>query len=385
MMSRTMNAKIRFHHLLLAAGLAASAAMPAHAASAGAEGPKVLQNRSIGYLLTDFFWAVYETPEAKQECPEGLNQWGPREQFKALYPDDGTPRTVKDTWLAREVAGWFPKPNEVDKFPFHEATGPISYGFNLDGKIGPNDFTSPEGEKGIDNQLYRVIGCVPNLRPPLGQTAFFAKQAIGEERWNRMLIEITNVDSLTNDDDVDVTIYRGKDHILTDATGNTIMSGGSQRIDEKWGTKFIQRMHGRIKDGVLETVPVKYAILPWSSFQLPTVQKFHDMRMRLKLAPTGAEGMIGGYVDVENWYMQTVRSESTHHQSYGQSSPPSEYKALYRLADAYPDAQGHNTAISAALQTKLVQAFVIHPTHETQPQYLAESKGPLQTAKASDR
>ena len=45
--------------------------------------------------------------------------------------------------------------------------------------------------------------------------------------------------------------------------------------------------------------------------------------------------------------------------------------ALRRLADAYPDAQGQNTAISAALQTKLVQAFVIHPAHETTPQYLA--------------
>jgi hypothetical protein len=371
---------IRLRHLLLAAGLAA--ALPAISAAEEPQlGLKVIQNRSIGYLLTDFFWAVYETPDAKQECPQGLNQWGPREQFKALFPEDGTPRTVQDTWLAREIAGWFPNADEPDKFPFYEAQGPIAYGFNLDGKVGPHDFTSPEGEKGIDNQLYRVIGCVPNLRPPLGQTAYFADKAIGEERWNRMLIEITNLDDLTNDDDVDVTIYRGKDHILTDATGNTIMSGGSQRIDDKWGTMFIQRMHGHIKNGVLETVPVKYAVLPWSSFQLPTVQKFHDMRLRLKLTPTGAEGMFGGYVDVENWYMQTVRSESTHHQSYGQSSPPSEYKVLRRLADAYPDAEGHNTAISAALQTKLVQAFIIHPSHETTPQYLAESTGPQEATK----
>jgi len=27
----------------------------------------------IGYILTDEVWAVYQTPEGKQECPDGLN------------------------------------------------------------------------------------------------------------------------------------------------------------------------------------------------------------------------------------------------------------------------------------------------------------------------
>ena len=35
-------------------------------------------------------------------------------------------------------------------------TSRIGEGFNLDGKIKPNDFVSPDGEKGIDNQLYRA-------------------------------------------------------------------------------------------------------------------------------------------------------------------------------------------------------------------------------------
>ena len=40
-----------------------------------------------------------------------------------------------------------------------EVTGRIADGFNLDGKIGANDFVSPDGEKGIDNALYRAWGC----------------------------------------------------------------------------------------------------------------------------------------------------------------------------------------------------------------------------------
>ena len=39
--------------------------------------------------------------------------------------------------------------------------GKISYGLNLDGRIGPNDFTSPEGEKGVDNNMFRAIGNSP--------------------------------------------------------------------------------------------------------------------------------------------------------------------------------------------------------------------------------
>ena len=44
-----------------------------------------------------------------------------------------------------------------------EVTGKIAEGFDLDGnpKTG---FTSPRGEKGIDNNLYRVMGCNMSYR-----------------------------------------------------------------------------------------------------------------------------------------------------------------------------------------------------------------------------
>ena len=35
----------------------------------------------------------------------------------------------------------------------------IGDGFNLDGKIKASDFVSPDGEKGIDNNLHRAWGC----------------------------------------------------------------------------------------------------------------------------------------------------------------------------------------------------------------------------------
>lgn len=338
------------------------AALALASASAGAVEDFVPENGTIGYIVTDFYWSVYLTENNKEECADGLNPWGPREQFKVLYPDDGKKRTAEETHLAFEIAGWFPDAATPDRFPFYEVTGKKSYGFNLDGKVDANDFVTPDGIPGIDNELYRVVGCVVNLRPPEGPTAFYANKAVMEERWNRVLLELTGVESLANDDDVDVTMYRGLDNLLTDATGSKYLPGGSMRVDAKWGKSFIQKFKGKIVDGTLITVPVAHAVVPWSSFQLPTVQIFHDMRFQLKLTPETATGLIGGYVDVENWYLQTVKSESTHHQSYGQSTPASIYKVLRKRADAYPDPKtGQNTAISAALEAKFVQAFIIHP------------------------
>src|SRR4051812_4649783 len=67
-----------------------------------------LKNRAIGFVITDIYWGVYQTPDAKDECPQGLNESGPREQFKALFPDDGTKRTLAETALTREAQIWHP-------------------------------------------------------------------------------------------------------------------------------------------------------------------------------------------------------------------------------------------------------------------------------------
>src|SRR5689334_22071142 len=47
-----------------------------------------------------------------------------------------------------------------------EVIGRIGDGLNLDGKIKATDFISPEGERGIDNALYRAWGCDAPFRNP---------------------------------------------------------------------------------------------------------------------------------------------------------------------------------------------------------------------------
>ncbi len=340
------------------------AAATAFACAASADETAVLRNGTIGYVLTDYHWAVYQTKDTKDECPNGMND-GPREQFKILFPNDDKPRTLGETQLARESAVWHPDLSP-EPYAFKEATGKYAIGMNLDGKVGPNDFSSPDGTvKGVDNQLYRALGCVTSYRGPDGAIHYFGNKFMQQYDYDRVLLELTNVESLTNDNDVTVTTYRGSDGLLTDATGNGFMPGGTQRADHRWGKDFIIRFKGKIVDGVLTADGADLYIPASSTFEDVSVHRIRDARFQLKVTQDGAEGLVGGYVDVETFYRQLVQSWSTHHQSYGQLSSPSLYRALHKLADTYPDKDGHNTAISGAMDLKFTQVFIRHPAQET--------------------
>jgi hypothetical protein len=324
---------------------------------------QILKNRSIGYVTSDLHWALYQTADGKSECPDGMNDFGPREVFKDMFPD-GTKRTVAETHLAREAVIWDPKGHE-DKYPYFEAKGKISAGLDLDGKTGPNDFTSPTGDKGIDNQLFRAIGCSRFYRGPDGTFFIFGDKYARDLDFNRTLIEITNVDDLNNDNDVDVAIYRGLDKLMTDASGNKIMPGGTQRIDGRFGKRFESHLKGKIVNGVLVTTPADI-YWPWAAFpRVPGGHHIRGMRFNLKISPTEASGLIAGYADAEEWYTHLIGAQSTHHLSYGQLNAPGLYRSLMRNADGYPGPDGAMTAISSAMEIRMSQVFVVHPEKET--------------------
>jgi len=94
--------------------------------------------------------------------------------------------------------------------------------------------------------------------------------------------------------------------------------------------------------------------LPWAVQPgVPLEQRIYGMRLRLKLTGTTAEGLLGGYHDVERWWLGFSKS-------WGRGlvadisgfSAPSLYKALHKYADGRPDPQtGANTAISMATKS----------------------------------
>ena len=319
----------------------------------------MLRNRAIAYVMTDLFWSVYQTPGAIQECPQGFND-GPREQFEQLFPYHQA-LTVEETQLRQEIETWHPT-TESDGFEFFQVEGGISWGVNLDGEVGLNDFAHPDGTSGIDNELYRAVGCIIGFRGPNGVEYIFQNKAIADERYNRMMIELTEVDDLENDDSVTVSVYRGLDRLLTDATGSKIVPGGTQRVDTRWGQKLIRQIDAKIVDSKLITESIPDLIIPWQNLNVPSLQLIRDARFVLDLTAQGATGLLAGYADVDTWYYQLIRNDSTHHLSNGQISGISLYKALRRLADAHPSSEtGENTAISTALNIKMTQVFISHP------------------------
>lgn len=343
------------------------------AAGAGAAEGEAPEGRTIAYVITNLSWALQSTPEMT-ECPRGLND-GVREQFKLLFPEiAGQPREFADTQLRRQIESYHPT-TAPDELPFLEGEGPVAPGLDLDGVEGPEDFSGPDGTRGVDNQMHRVLGCIANYRAPDGPIRFFEDEMILRENYNRLIVQLRDVDSLVDDADVAVMIFRGRDKVLVDAGGLKALPGGTQRIDTRWGSRYIRHARGRIEKGVLSTEPVDLRY-PWDAFYLPTDQFMWGARLRLALTPVDAVGLIAGYTDIESWYLHMLRNWSAHYQSYGKSSGSSIYKAMRRLADGLPDpGTGAKRAISSALAAKFSQVRVPSFTEAERAAIAAASPG----------
>lgn len=340
------------------ASLCAVMAAAGLVSTANASDTVQLKNGRIAYVIADAHFAVYQTPDGKAECPQGLNPNGPREIFKALYPNGGK---MEDTILVRQAANAYPA-EHAPQFPYIETTGSTGLGLNLDGKIGARDYTSPDGEKGIDNAFYRVTGCNTGFRGPEGQVQLFASKFLRNFQYNRMIIELSGVESLSDDPSVEVTIMRGRDPYVLDATGEKVAPGGSQRVDMRYGKSLIQKLEGKIEGGVLTTTPVKDATWAWQiESNHPRALQIRDMRLRLTLTASNADGLMGGYFDV-NTLLDWTNGYATHHLAYDRLDAPEFYWAMRRAADAYPDPKtGENTALSSAITLNMAQVFIDQP------------------------
>lgn len=314
-------------------------------------------DRTIGFLLTTLGLTVYETATGEDECPRGFNT-GARAQLAArmqkLAQESGGARpTLAETQIWYNAGRAWPELIE-EPLPHLVVEGDISYGLNLDAKATPEDFTSPDGEPGIDNELYRVIGCTQRFTEP--EATFRA--AFIRLPYSRTLLEISDVDDLKNDDNVTVTTYRGVDRLVLDGTDKPL-AGTTHWVDSKRGDRFTHTFRGSIVDGVLITEPGEW-VYPWimnnDGMQMPLEQKIRAARFQLNLTPESAEGLVGGFADIDTFYQVVIKSSPT------SQSGPAFYQALARHADGFPDEEtGANTAISVALQADFVQAFIRHP------------------------
>ncbi len=357
---------------LVAAAMMAGVCMAAVPASAP-------PSKTLGFVITVRNIANYES-KFVDECPAGFNVGYDEIWWRGLSKTDRAKLT--DNGLRSRLERYFnairrgPKgedvcmnPTVVKDPPLLLVEGKQSYGMNLDGTIDGEptpksckheNFTGVDGTPGVDNQLYRLLGCVYGFRS-YGQYEANENENRKSNGNGMTLIEVTGVDDTRNDDNVTVTFYRSIDQYTLDA-GGKFVPFASYRIDAPGGQpRYRSSLQGRIKDGVL-TTDAGDVNLPFYGNYTYMNQLLRDMRLRMEIAPdlATAKGMQAGYYDLDQlmFYISGLGPIA----STAISNCPSIYVAAHEIADGYPDAKSGNcTAISSAFNFSAVAAFIVHP------------------------
>lgn len=332
---------------------------------------------TLGFAVVSFYTSVYET-KYMDECPRGLAIGNDEIWWKSLDPKDREELT--DSGLLEPVTNerrnrsllrgprgedvcW--NPEIVKDPPLKTVQGGISFGMDLDGDNGAGNgvnscphtnFVSPAGETGIDNQMYRLLGCVYGWR----RNGYVETNANGELRDTSrglILIEVSGVTDRRNDDDVTVRFFSGGDTFFKDVQGR-IIPHASYRVRDV--ASYGKPVSGKIVDGVLTTLPSDVSLPNYGNTTYQEVE-LKGMRMRLDLTvgTQRAKGMLAGYRDFDNFWESFRKLEFLH--VTGQFSCPAMYVAAKELLDGYPDpSTGLCTALSASYDIEVLPAFIIH-------------------------
>jgi hypothetical protein len=368
-------ASIASFMILMASG-ATGAAPPA-----SAQLPAPPANGEMGFVFSTFVDAVY--PGMQDACPNGtanmvrdnfLSTLPPAERERLLKPEN-EPELTKD-WKAY---GFSPDHRmnvcgNYDKFdhPLYKTVqSKIAYGVNLDGDASgesPHDpyvcphqkFTSPMGEKGIDNQYYRAMGCERNHRGPdgkIGDILIGDKSALMSDYTIVMILR--NVHSLVNDDNVEVILASSQDKPIVDTQQNFIRNASYQvTTNPHWRNV----LHGHIVNGVLTTDPKDVVLerqLGNRPRGVPTDWNFARSRLQFAFKPDGTlDGVIGGYVPLIMYMLQAIGG-SAGSVTVADIDCASQYRTIKALADGERDpATGQCNRISSAMHIEAVPAYV---------------------------
>jgi len=338
--------------------------------------------KTLGFVITTWNIASYET-RFVDECPRGLNvgydeYWwrGLSKEDRARYTDNGLKSRLERYFNAirrgpngEDVCM---NPTAVKDPPLLLVEGEKAYGMDLDGKDGVaagrscphREFTGVDGTSGVDNQLYRLLGCVYGFRS-YGQVEANENENRKSNGKGMTLVEVTGVDDTRNDPEVTVNFYRAIDLYTLDGSGR-FLPHGSYRIDTHDGKpRYASSVRGKISNGVLITEPGDVNLPFYGNYTYQN-RLFRDLRIRMTLSPDGnsAEGLAAGYFGVKDlmFYVGSIGPI----QSTTISNCPSIHVAANEIADGHPDPKtGDCTTLSSAFVFKAVAAFVVHGDQRT--------------------
>ena len=249
---------------------------------------------------------------------------------------------------------------------------PYGIGLNLDRDAGDanvcahENFTSPTGEKGIDNQEYRAMGCTLEWRGADGTSGDIVRgskafHTSGE--WTQVLL-LRRVDSLLNDSDVEVIYANTSDRPTIDTQGN-FLAGVSFTIDDT-PPRYRNVLRGRIVDGVLTTLPSDIVLAQtWGQGGARDIRgtrtkfELREGRLRLAFQPDGSlRGLVGGYKPIADVYQAMALGGSGTAIVAGIDCA-AYHTTLKKLADGIRDPKtGQCTGVSSAEQLSAIPAFI---------------------------
>lgn len=363
-----------------AAGFVVSLSLSLAGLAGEAHAQEAPPNRTLGFVVKDWSTAVYET-KFIDECPAGLNISNDEYWWRSLTKQERSELT-QDGFLTT-LNRWFTarsrgpngedvciNPDLITDPPLLTVEGETSFGINLDGNVdgsatpkscAHDNFTSPTGEPGIDNQMYRLIGCIYGWRDQ-GQIEINANEMRRTSGLAMILIEITDVDDARNDDDVTVSFYRSIDQYVLDSEGRVLpFSSYRVDVDANGKVRYGDSLKGKIVDGVVTTDSgdVQLPFYGNYNYMNPVIK---DMSLRMEIAEDGESGvgMSFGYYDLEQFlYMVGGLGPIISNSNF---SCPAFAVAARQLADGYPDPEtGECTSLSSAFEITTYAAYVIHP------------------------
>jgi hypothetical protein len=313
-------------------------------------------NGPVLRLRDAYLTTLPEAEAARLKLEENKKEWDQRWQTYAFGPNGANVCT---------------NPDMFDRPVQRTVESPNAWGLDLDGGKGEDtcsheEFTSPTGERGIDNQEYRAMGCTLEWRGVDGvsndQTTGMKQFHVSGE-WTQVIL-LRGVNSLVNDPDVEVVYANTPDRPALDTQGKWLR-GGSFVVSNKFPRER-NVMHGRIVNGVLTTDPTDIKLVgTWGQGGARDLRgiraKFDYRRARLRLTfqPDGSlKGMLGGYRPADDVILSGMLGGAGTALVAGHDCA-SELKTLRTLADGIKDPRtGKCSGVSSAEQISAIPAFV---------------------------
>jgi hypothetical protein len=352
-------------------------------ASAASSGGQVYSaapvNGELGFVVSTFVQPMIYEPDA---CPDGptpklreafLEELSEAERTKLLMKDNEP--ELKRLWQAQifgpNGTNLCSQPDAFNRPLQRTVQSKHAYGLDLDEGVEGDtcaqpEFVSPEGQTGIDNQEYRAMGCSAEWRGrggSGGEQEAGTRQFLASGEWTQVIL-LRGVDSVQNDDHVEVIFANTPDRPMVDGNGR-FLAGASFSVSDK-PPRHRNALIGRIENGVLTTTPKDIILTQtWGQGGARDIRgnrtkwDYRRGRLRLVFQSDGSlAGLLGGYRPVFD-VIQSPALGGAGSALAGGIDCASRLATLRKYADGLRDPQTKQcTAVSSAIKIVAVPAFV---------------------------